>query len=184
MERSGAEWGFVTRDEVGGGDWSECVGLVVERSGNVWEFVVVVGGVAGMDGGEWPVGTLCEVGGVYACWVEVVDVYEDPDIEVVVCVKFATGSEASWMERGGSLEGEGATYLSGEARVSKTGELAKVEGWMGEFGVLPFMGVDDVDFVGVDDVDFVGVRGEVERTSREKMLRVCGVCGVAVDVSV
>lgn len=27
----------------------------------------VVGGVAGMVGGEWPVGTLCEVGGVCVC---------------------------------------------------------------------------------------------------------------------
>jgi hypothetical protein len=94
--------------------------------------------------------------------------------------------EVMWVDESGRLSfmgvDKGVTCLSGDARVSRTGEVVRrdgdVEGWVGEVGVLPFVGVDSVDFVGVDDVDFVGVTGEEERMSREKMLRV-GVCGVA-----
>lgn len=43
VERSGGAWGFVAWPEVGGG-WSECVGLLVEGSGNVTRDEVDGGG--------------------------------------------------------------------------------------------------------------------------------------------
>lgn len=44
MERSGGAWGFVAWAEVGSGGWSECVGLLVEGSGNVTRDEVDGGG--------------------------------------------------------------------------------------------------------------------------------------------
>ena len=85
------------------------------------------------------------------------------------------GTEVLLIEREGSFEIWLACLSEGD-RFMGTGEATCVGVTLalGEFGVLPLEGVDEPDFVGVAE----GVEGEVERISRENMLRV-GVCGVA-----